>query len=140
MPRGSAPRSVVHATGQRGTRPEIVEAEMDLSFDTRRVDGAFVVEVGGEVDVSTSPRLRDELVGLVNGGATRLVVSLEGVEFIDSTGLGVLVGVLKRIRNREGTLRLVCSQAGVMRVFTITGLEKVFEIFPTLDEALAASS
>ena len=58
---------------------------MDLTLSSRRVDGAFVVEVGGEVDVSTSPRLRDELVTLVNGGATRLVVSLEGVEFIDST-------------------------------------------------------
>ena len=67
----------------------------------------------------------------------RIVVNLEEVEFIDSTGLGVLVGALKRMRARGGSLSLVCHQEGLLRVFTITGLVKVFAIYATVDEATA---
>ena len=108
---------------------------MELSLGTRESDGTLVVDVAGEVDVYTSPKLRERLVGLVNDGATDIVVNLEGVDFIDSTGLGVLVGVLKRIRARGGSLSLVCDREGLLRVFTITGLERVFAIYATVDEA-----
>lgn len=108
---------------------------MDLSLSTREIAGAHIVDVRGEIDVSTSPKLRERLVSLVNKGATRLVIDLEGVEFIDSTGLGVLVGVLKRVRARDGSLSIVCSKAGLLRVFTITGLEKVFAIYPSVESA-----
>jgi anti-sigma B factor antagonist len=108
---------------------------MELSLNTRESDGTIVVDVAGEIDVYTSPKLRERLVSLVNAGATSIVVNLEGVEFIDSTGLGVLVGALKRIRGRGGSLSLVCNQEGLLRVFTITGLEKVFAIYASVDEA-----
>jgi anti-sigma B factor antagonist len=62
---------------------------------------------------------------------------MEGVEFLDSTGLGVLVGGLKRVRSHNGTLRLVCTQEKILKVFRITGLTKVFPIFGSLAEALA---
>jgi anti-sigma B factor antagonist len=110
---------------------------MELSLSTRESDGTLVVDVAGEIDVYTSPKLRERLVGLVNDGANSIVVNLEDVEFIDSTGLGVLVGVLKRIRARGGSLSLVCQREGLLRVFTITGLEKVFAIFATVDDATA---
>ncbi len=113
--------------------------EMELSLSTREAGGALVVDVAGEIDVYSSPKLRERLVGLVNDGATSIVVNLDDVEFIDSTGLGVLVGVLKRIRARGGSLGLVCHQDGLLRVFTITGLEKVFSIYPSVDEATQLS-
>jgi anti-sigma B factor antagonist len=113
---------------------------MELSLTTRETQGALVVDVAGEIDVYTSPKLRERLVGLVNDGAMNLVVNLEDVEFIDSTGLGVLVGVLKRIRTRGGSLGLVCHQDALLRVFTITGLEKVFSIYASTDEATQPTS
>ncbi len=112
---------------------------MELSLSTRESAGTLVVDVGGEIDVYTSPKLRERLVGLVDEGATSIVVDLDDVEFIDSTGLGVLVGVLKRVRSRGGSLGLVCSREGLLRVFTITGLEKVFAIYPSVDEATQPS-
>ena len=74
------------------------EAEVDLSLTTRAEGGRTVVEVGGEIDVYTAPKLRETIVSLVDAGAVHLVVDLERVEFLDSTGLGVLVGGLKRVR------------------------------------------
>lgn len=113
---------------------------MDLSLSTRETAGGLVVDVSGEIDVYTSPKLRERLVALVTEGANRLVVNLDDVEFIDSTGLGVLVGVLKRIRARDGSMSLVCSQDALLRVFRITGLEKVFTIHGSVDEAIGTHS
>ena len=67
------------------------------------------------------------------------VVDLEAVEFLDSTGLGVLVGGLKRVRAHEGSLRLVCTQERILKIFRITGLTKVFPIHSSVDEALSAT-
>ena len=110
---------------------------MDLSVSTREQDGRMIVEVGGEIDVYTAPKLRDTITELVAAGNYDIVIDMERVEFLDSTGLGVLVGGLKRVRTQEGTLRLVCSQERVLKVFRITGLTKVFSIHDTVEEALA---
>ena len=112
---------------------------MDLSVTTREEAGRTVVEVGGEIDVYSAPTLRDRLNGLVADGHHDLVVDMEGVEFLDSTGLGVLVGGLKRVRAHEGSLRLVCTQERILKIFRITGLTKVFPIHSTVDEAVAAT-
>lgn len=97
-----------------------------------------VVEVSGEIDVYTAPRLRETLVSLVDTGNYRLIVDMERVEFLDSTGLGVLVGGLKRVRAHDGGIDLVCTQGRILRIFRITGLSKVFNIFDTVDEAVAS--
>ncbi len=68
----------------------------------------------------------------------QLVVNMEKVEFLDSTGLGVLVGGLKRVRAHEGSLRLVCTQERILKIFRITGLTKVFGIHESVDQAIAA--
>lgn len=112
---------------------------MDLSLATHEVDGTTIVTVGGEIDVYTAPKLRDKITELVGGGAYRLVVDLEAVEFLDSTGLGVLVGGLKKVRAHDGSLRLVCTQDRLLKIFRITGLAKVFDIHASADEALSAS-
>lgn len=109
---------------------------MELSLE-HRVDGAVtVLEVGGEVDVYTAPKLRERIVELVGEGHHNLVVDMTKVEFLDSTGLGVLVGGLKRVRAHDGGLSLVCNQERILKIFRITGLTKVFPIHETVDEAL----
>ena len=110
---------------------------MDLTLATREVDGRAVVAVGGEIDVYTAPKLRECITGLVDEGHRDLVVDLEKVEFMDSTGLGVLVGGLKRVRTHEGSLELVCTQERLLKIFRITGLGKVFAIHSTQAEATA---
>jgi anti-sigma B factor antagonist len=108
---------------------------MDLRLDVSEQDGWSVLQVGGEIDVATAPRLREQLIKLVNDQRFSIVVDLEGVDFIDSTGLGVLVGALKRVRTNEGDLALVCTGPRILKVFEITGLTKVFTIHRTVDEA-----
>lgn len=112
---------------------------MELSLSTRSQREHTVLEVGGEIDVYTAPQLRERLIELVEGGQQHIVVDMEQVEFLDSTGLGVLVGGLKRVRAQDGSLRLVCGQERILKIFRITGLEKVFAIYPSVEEAVAAS-
>jgi anti-sigma B factor antagonist len=108
---------------------------MELSLSTRTVAEHTVLEVGGEVDVYTAPRLRERLVELVDSGARNVIVDLGGVDFLDSTGLGVLVGAMKRLRVAKGTFSLVCSKEPLLKIFRITALDQVFPIFSTVEAA-----
>jgi anti-sigma B factor antagonist len=112
---------------------------VDLSLATKDEGDITVVEVGGEIDVYTAPKLREQLIELVSNGRYQLVVDMENVDFLDSTGLGVLVGGLKRVRAHDGSLRLVCTQERILKIFRITGLTKVFPIHASVDEALTAT-
>jgi anti-sigma B factor antagonist len=104
---------------------------------TSRTSGArTVVQVTGEIDVYTAPLLREELASLIDGEHSELVVDLTGVGFMDSTGLGVLVGALKKVRTIGGDLQLVINSEKVLKVFRITALTQVFTIHETLDAAL----
>ncbi|MHB8671595.1 MAG: STAS domain-containing protein [Acidimicrobiales bacterium] len=110
---------------------------MDLGLEVEGDrNGWTVLAVRGEVDVYTAPRFRERLIELVGEGKHRIVVDLEGVDFLDSTGLGVLVGGLKRLRSHDGDLRLVCTQRRILKVFEITGLTKVFGIHDSVDAAV----
>ncbi|MGO4258160.1 STAS domain-containing protein [Marmoricola sp. RAF53] len=111
---------------------------MDLTLTTRETDGRTVVVVGGEIDVYTAPKLRDKITELVNAGHHSLLVDLEQVEFLDSTGLGVLVGGLKKVRAQDGSMSLICSQDRLLKIFRITGLAKVFTIHDSEADALSA--
>ena len=112
---------------------------MDLSLSTRTEGERTVVVVGGEIDVYTAPKLREQLIELVSDGSYHLVVDLEKVDFLDSTGLGVLVGGLKRVRNHDGSLQLVCTQEKILKIFRITGLTKVFPIHSSVSEAISSA-
>lgn len=107
-------------------------------MSTRAEGDATVLEIAGEIDVYTAPKLREQLVDLVNAGSYQLVVDLERVEFLDSTGLGVLVGGLKRVRAHDGSLSLVCTQERILKIFRITGLTKVFPIHASVEQAVTA--
>ena len=110
---------------------------MDLGLDVTEHNGHTVLAVQGEVDVYTAPRLRERLVELVTEGKRKIVVDLEGVDFLDSTGLGVLVGGLKRLRSNDGEMSLVSTQSRILKVFEITGLTKVFSIHDSVEAATA---
>jgi anti-sigma B factor antagonist len=109
---------------------------VDLSLETRQEDGHTIIEVGGEIDVYTAPKLRDKITELVGNGNYNLVIDMEKVDFLDSTGLGVLVGGLKKVRAHDGSMRLICNQERLLKIFRITGLTKVFAIYDTVDAAL----
>ena len=112
---------------------------MDLSLQTREVDSRTIVSVGGEIDVYTAPKLREHLIDLVSAGSYHLIIDMESVDFLDSTGLGVLVGGLKKVRAHDGSMELICSQDRLLKIFRITGLAKVFVIHDTAEAALATS-
>jgi anti-sigma B factor antagonist len=111
---------------------------MDLDVETGTVGDASLLSLRGEIDVYTAPRLRQAIIDLVEGGATRIVVDMEKVDFLDSTGLGVLVGGLKRVRVKDGSLSIVTTQDKILKIFDITGLNRVFAIHPSIDAAVAA--
>src|SRR5262249_12653237 len=99
-------------------------------------EGIVVLILQGEVDAFTAPKLKQEIINQIDQGVTRLAVDLADVNYLDSTGLGVLIGGLKRTRDKDGELVLVCPNVRIMRIFDNTGLSKIFEMFNSEDEAL----
>ena len=112
---------------------------MDLKLGHHAKDGIEVIDVHGEIDMYTAPRLRELIIDLVSKGHYQLVVNVDKVGFLDSTGLGVLVGGLKRVRAHDGSLELICTQQRILKILKITGLTEVFGIYETVDQAIAAT-
>lgn len=110
--------------------------EFGLIVDDSRPSHRVLV-VRGELDVYTAPRLREKVLDLVNQGDRRVVVDLEGVEFLDSFGLGALVAGLKCLRSHNGDLSLVCTHPRTLKLFQISGLRQVFTIYDTADAAVS---
>lgn len=101
-------------------------------------DDCAVLRVTGEIDVYTAPLLRERVIHLVDDGARHIIADLRGVTFLDSTGLGVLVGSLKRLRSHEGSLRVVINADRILRILRITGLVNIFALHPSVQEAVSA--
>lgn len=112
-------------------KPKFDLAEEDLA------DGTRVLAVAGEIHVSTAPELSETLTRAIASGHTRLVLDFSEVEFIDSTGLSVLLNALRRLTRSQGALSLVCTNPTVLRLFEITRLDSTFDIVATRDEAVA---
>jgi anti-sigma B factor antagonist len=100
-------------------------------------DTACVIDLAGEVDLYTAPQLKQELLRVIDEGATFVIVDLTETTFIDSTTLGVLLGGVKRVRPLGGSVVLVCSDRNIRKIFEITLLDRVFTIVDTRDEAFA---
>ena len=96
-----------------------------------------VLRIAGDVDVYTAPQLRERVVTLLAGGIRHIVADLRDVDFLDSTGLGALVGSLKRLREKDGSLKLVTGGDKILLVFRLTGLVRVFALHASVPEALA---
>jgi anti-sigma B factor antagonist len=113
---------------------------MNLKVTPRRVDERTqALDLEGEVDVYTAPLLRQEIMDQVDAGVTHLLVNLEKVEYLDSTGLGILIGGVKRLKEQNGSLKLVGPSARITRIFEITGLNKIFDVYASEADALAAT-
>ncbi|MFD0852916.1 STAS domain-containing protein [Actinomadura adrarensis] len=111
---------------------------MEFAARHRAENDLTIVTISGEIDVFTSPRLREELLEVIEGGALHLVIDLGEVTFLDSTGLGVLVGIYHRLRARDGSMSFMGASDRVRRVFHVTQLTKIFVLHDTLDDAVAA--
>ena len=97
---------------------------------------AAVVDLEGDVDIYSAPQFKDVLLQGIEEGAQRIIVDLAKVTFIDSSGLGVLVSGAKRVRRHKGTLDIVCCDENIARILEITGLDRIFAIYRTREEAL----
>jgi anti-sigma B factor antagonist len=95
------------------------------------------LRVRGEIHASTAPEFSERLNDAIATGKTGVILDLTGVEFIDSTGLSVLLNGLRRVTRARGTMILACANPTVLRLFEITKLDSTFEILPTCDEAIA---
>lgn len=120
-------------------RAEWSDIEVNFSIDTYNMEsGVPVIKLTGEVDVYTAPQLKQQMIGMLEAGANQILIDLTEVEYFDSTALGVLIGGLKRMRERDGNLSLICPNPRIRRVFEITGLDKIFDIYNSADEAKIA--
>ena len=102
------------------------------------VGDCAVLRVAGEVDVYTAPMLRERIRELAASGAVHLIADLGQVDFLDSTGLGVLVGGLRRLREDGGSLALVITTPRILRIFQVTGLTKALAAWPSVTDAITA--
>ncbi len=110
---------------------------MNFDISTEQLDGdAYVISLAGEVDLYTAPEFKAQLLDVIGKGGKQVVVDFTDTTFIDSTTLGVLVGGVKRLRTNDGELSLVCNDRNITKIFEITGLDRVFTIYPTRGEAI----
>lgn len=114
---------------------------MNFDVNTEKLsDEQYVISLAGEVDLYTAPEFKQQLLEVIDQGGRDVVVDLSNTTFIDSTTLGVLVGGVKRLRPAGGSLALVCTDENITKIFEITGLDRVFPIHSSRDEALDAVS
>ena len=112
---------------------------MNFDIKTEQLsDDAYVISLAGEVDLYTAPEFKERMVQVIEAGKKQVVVDLSKATFIDSTTLGVLVGGVKRLRPAGGSLAIVCSDQNICKIFEITGLDRVFPIHGSREEALQA--
>jgi anti-sigma B factor antagonist len=108
----------------------------DLSIHVRTEGGLQIFELSGSLDLATSPTVRASLIEASERGNHTLVVDLSKLEFLDSTGLGALIGAQRRAKEYDGDVRLVAAEGQILRLLRITGLLKVFSVYPTLVDAM----
>jgi anti-sigma B factor antagonist len=110
---------------------------MNFDIKTEQLgDDAYLISLSGEVDLYTAPDFKQQLLQVIGDGARQVIVDFSQTTFIDSTTLGVLVGGVKRLRPNGGQLSLVCSDRNITKIFEITGLDRVFTIYPTRVDAV----
>jgi len=131
-------RLVLRLAGRAMCGHSRYDVGVELSLATRVVSAHTVLEVGGEVDVYTAPKLRERIAELLEGGVGAVVVDLGRVDFMDSTGLGVLVGAWRKSRASGTSFGVVCGKESLLKIFRITALDQVLPLYPSIDAATAA--
>jgi anti-sigma B factor antagonist len=113
---------------------------VELQVSTRHHPGYAVVQVEGELDMSTDPAMRAHLEGVLDSGARQVIVDFDQVRFLDSTSLSTLVLISQRLRAAGGRLLLAAVREPVATVLALTGLDAVFDIYDTLRAAEASAT
>lgn len=111
---------------------------MSLGLHVRHVEPFVVLGIAGDLEMSSAPAFRQAVIEALADGDRHLIVDFGGTDFIDSTGLGALIGALKRVRALEGSLQIVCPQPRLQELFTLTDLHKVFTLHETVDDVVDA--
>ena len=110
---------------------------IEFSVDNRRIaDDRHIVAVTGEIDLFTAPEFKQHVAAPIDEGVAHVVIDLTNTTFIDSSSLGVLIGAHRRLKLRGGSLAIVCSNEAIVKTFRVTGLDGVFTLVPTIDDAL----
>jgi anti-sigma B factor antagonist len=110
---------------------------IDFEISDRPVgDETHVVAVRGEIDLFTAPEFKERVSGPIDAGRSKVIVDLTATTFIDSSSLGVLIGAHRRLKLRGGSLVVVCDNDAIVKTFRITGLDGVFTLVRSLDDAL----
>ncbi len=111
---------------------------MNLDVSSREAGDFVVFELRGEVDLYSAPVFKKAVYDVIDGGQNKLIFDLNALDFMDSTGLGILVASLKRLTTEGGQLKLACSRDNILKIFKITGLDKVFDIYDTVEASTAS--
>jgi anti-sigma B factor antagonist len=112
---------------------------VEFQVDDRAIDeDRHLVAVTGEIDLFTAPEFKARIAAPIDAGRSRVVVDLRETSFIDSSSLGVLIGAHRRLKLRGGALAVVCDVDAIVKTFRVTGLDGLFPVVPTLEEALEA--
>ncbi|MBI5871076.1 MAG: STAS domain-containing protein [Actinobacteria bacterium] len=110
---------------------------MELNIESERTDdGIAIITVDGELDLYTAPHLKENLLAALEDDVTKIAIDMTGVHFIDSSALGVLIGGVKRLKPKDGRMVLVSTDENVNWIFQITGLNAVFDIYSSREDAL----
>ncbi len=114
-----------------------MDINLDIKVEGKPVEpNTQILNIQGEIDIYTVPTVKHFALDVIDEGYIYLILNLDGVKFIDSTGLGMLIGLSKRLIDRAGKLSLVCNNFQIKKLLYITGLDEVFHVFPTEEEAL----
>lgn len=111
---------------------------MSLQIKNETTDDVSILAIAGEIDLGSAPQLRTALAPILDGATPRLVLDLSGVNFMDSTGIGVMVNALNRVSEKNGACAFCGLQARVKRILQIAGLTKKLPLYETMAEALKA--
>ena len=114
---------------------------LDLQIKLREEDSVPIIDLIGEIDVYTYPQLNESINKLISSNKYQIIVNMEKVRYIDSTGLGVLASSANKIAAQEGALHIICTQPQIKKIFIVSGLlEKNFKLYEKESEALVAVS
>jgi len=109
--------------------------ELSIDLKSERKGETLVFALRGSLDLATSPTVKAALSDAIERGESKLIVDLRQLEFLDSTGLSVLIGAHRRAAERAGSLRLIVSEGQILRLLTITGLIAVFAVYRSMEDA-----
>jgi anti-anti-sigma factor len=116
--------------------PTVTAGGPGLSLTARTERGHVIAALSGELDIASAPALREQLPGLLQPAASRLVINLSAVRYADASGLAVLVGTGRRARLHGGFLRLAAPAPAVASVLRLTGMHRQLDTFPTVQAAM----